>query len=96
VDLAAEADEMETEAVRVDLWQRPADGGVGIAVLMFRGRPASLRIIPVCGCGERGCAHAGRQLSGVVDGSGLLSLIDLLEGLDVSGRLRENEPLWNL
>lgn len=95
VDLTIGAGARDARTVDVALWQRPAEREVGAAVVLADdSEPGSLRLIPMCGCGERGCAHSSRQLAATVDGSNLLSLIEVLDGLDVTGALRDNDPVW--
>lgn len=94
VDLTLSASQPAAEGVFVGLWRRPADDGVGMAVVAKRGEPAGLAVIPLCGCGDQGCANAGRQVNDLVDASGALGLIDLLSHLPVLGQLQPNQDVW--
>ncbi len=93
-DLTLTSREPSTVMAQVKLWTRPADKGVGMAVVIDReGRPASLASIPMCGCGERGCGHSGRQLDVGLTADELLGVISLLDPLDVRGPLG-TERVW--
>lgn len=94
VDLTLTASQPADEGAFVDLWRRPADDGVGVAVVAERGEPAGLAVIPVCGCGDQGCANAGPQINDFVDASGALELIDLVGRLPSLGRLQPNQEVW--
>lgn len=94
VAFTVEATRRAADSVDVALWTMPAAGGMGVAVLERSGEPVSLVTVPVCSCGERGCARAGRQMSTSVDGAGLRQLVDLVESLKVSGSLRDDDPVW--
>ncbi|MFN7148987.1 MAG: hypothetical protein ACK4V6_05860 [Microthrixaceae bacterium] len=94
VDLTLTANQQADEGVFVDLWRQPADEGVGVAVVTERGEPAGLAVIPVCGCGEQGCANAGPQINDFVDASGALELIDLVSRLPLLGQLQPNQEVW--
>lgn len=94
VDLTVGAGTRDARTVHVALWKCPAESGVGAAVVADDSAPSSLKLIPLCDCGERGCAHSGTQLAATVDGLELLSLIGVLEGLTVTGSLRDNDATW--
>ena len=94
VDLTLTANQPADEGVVVDLWRRPAEEEVGVAVVADSGMPAGLAVIPVCECGERGCANAGRQINDFVDAQGALELIDLVGRLPLLGQLQPNQAVW--
>lgn len=94
VDLTLTANQPADEGVFVDLWRRPAEDEVGVAVVADRGMPAGLAVIPICGCGEQGCANAGRQINDFVDAEGALELIDLVSRLPLLGQLQPNQEVW--
>ncbi|MCO5318788.1 MAG: hypothetical protein M9942_10160 [Microthrixaceae bacterium] len=94
VDLTLTASQPAGEGVFVDLWRRPAEDEVGVAVVADRGKPAGLAVIPVCECGEQGCANAGRQINDFVDAEGTLELIDLVSRLPLLGQLQPNQEVW--
>jgi hypothetical protein len=94
VELTLSASQPVAEGVFVDLWRRPADDGVGVAVVARHGKPAGLAVIPLCGCGDQGCANAGRQVNDFVDATGALGLIDLVSRLPVLGQLQPNQDVW--
>lgn len=94
VDLTINAGDRRAATVEVALWTRPAAAGVGAAVVRQRGDALSLATIPTCDCGERSCAHAGRQLATSVDGDGLRDLIDVVDSLKISGSLRDGDSTW--
>ena len=95
VDLTLTADGLTVEAVFLDLWSRPADDGVGVAVVADRGEPRGLAVIPICECGEQGCANAGRQVNEWVDSVRVLELIELVSRLPVLGMLEPDQELWH-
>jgi hypothetical protein len=92
--LAVQADRRDVVTAGIALWHRRAERELGVAVVARRGEPVSLKLIPLCVCGDRECGHAGRQLAGCADAPDLLSLIDVLEGLDVVGTLSDDERVW--
>ena len=94
VDLSIASSLRQAETVDVALWDRPAADGVGVAVLGHHGDAVSLATISPCDCGERTCAHAGRQLTTSVDGSGLRDLLDVVDRLKVSRSLRDSDSVW--
>lgn len=94
VDLTLTASRPADDGVFVDLWRRPAEDEVGVAVVADRGKPAGLAVIPVCECGEQGCANAGRQFNDFVDAEGALGLIDLVSRLPLLGQLQPNQEVW--
>jgi predicted heme/steroid binding protein len=96
VEIRLRADAPSVERVELDLWQRPTSAEIGVAVIAARGEPAGLAVIPVCDCGEHGCANAGRQLAGPVDADELHATIDLLSHLPVVGSLSRDQPIWQL
>jgi hypothetical protein len=94
VDLTLRASRPACEGAFVDLWRRPAEDEVGVAVVADRGKPAGLAVIPVCECGEQGCANAGRQINDFVDAQGALALIDLVKRLPMLGQLQPDQEVW--
>jgi len=94
VDLTLRTSQLADDGVFVDLWRQPAEDEVGVAVVADRGKPAGLAVIPVCECGEQGCANAGRQINEFVDADGALELIDLVSRLPVLGLLQPNQEVW--
>lgn len=96
VDLTLTASGPSDERVFLDLWRRPADEGVGVAIVADDGEPVGLAVIPVCDCGEQGCANAGRQINEWVDASRALELIDLVSRLPLLGVLEPGQEVWRL
>lgn len=94
VDLTLDAESPTAADVTVRLWKRPSTDGVGVAVVAEQGEPAGLAFIPICECGEQGCANAGRQLDLVVDGEGAHELIELARRLPLVGSLRPGAETW--
>jgi len=96
VDLTLTSALPTDERVFLDLWKRPSGGEVGVAIVAEGGEPVGLAVIPVCGCGEQGCANAGPQLSESVDASGARDLIDLVSRLPLVGLLEPSQATWHL
>ena len=80
VNLLVCADDGATSA-RVELWSGEPGDSDGLAVAIDRDGPSALYRIPLCGCGERDCGHAGILLSNDIAVETLPALIDLLAGL---------------
>lgn len=91
VDLASLADSPSVERVWLELWKRPAADEAGVAVVQKAGKPVGLAGIPICGCGERGCANAHTQLSELVTGDGVDVLFELARSLPIVGSLGTNQ-----
>jgi hypothetical protein len=65
----------------VELWAHEPDRSDGL-MLVYRGDDAvGIARIPICGCGDRGCAHAGRQFATTVAAADLPGVVDLLASL---------------
>ena len=70
-----------TERPRVELWSGEPDLSDGLAVVRRGDDLAGIAHIPLCSCGERSCANAGRQLAAELAASDLPTLVDLLRSL---------------
>jgi hypothetical protein len=82
---------MDVEGNRDELWIEAWSGepedfrryedSDGIAVIGADGVPDRLAVIPLCGCGIRGCGNSGVQLVKQLPDNELFDLVQLLRGL---------------
>jgi hypothetical protein len=80
VNLLVRADEGAVSAL-VELWSGQPGDSDGLAVAIDRDGPSAIYRIPLCACGDRGCGHAGLQLSNEIAVETLPALVDVLAGL---------------
>jgi hypothetical protein len=67
--------------VTVSLWSGEPEESPGAAVIIGRDGFEGVRRIPVCGCGEQGCADASFQFRGGFPVDDLPALVDTVESL---------------
>jgi hypothetical protein len=71
----------DDEPVAVSLWAGPPKQSPGAAVVVGGRGIEGIRAVPVCECGDQGCADATFQLHGRFAAEHLPALIELLDGL---------------
>jgi|SRR6185437_4580619 len=65
----------------VEAWAGKPEESDGVAVIESEDGSLRLALVPLCGCGDRGCGNVGVQLSKELDGGDLPALIQLLREL---------------
>ncbi len=69
------------EPLSVEAWAGKPEESDGVAVIESDDGSLRLALVPLCGCGDRGCGNVGVQLSKELDGADLPALIQLLREL---------------
>jgi hypothetical protein len=65
----------------VELWAREPDRSDGLMLVHRGADPVGIARIPICGCGDRGCAHGGRHFATTVPAADLPHLVELFASL---------------
>jgi hypothetical protein len=82
------------DAVYVSLWSGEAHASPGAAVLVAREDLAGIRTIPVCECGEQGCADASFQFRGPFRVDDIPDLVRMLDGLPPTTTQLGDSNFW--
>jgi hypothetical protein len=69
------------EPIYVSLWSGEPEDSPGSAVIVSRHGMDGIKRIPVCGCGEQGCADASFQFRGWFDADDIPALVEVIESL---------------